>query len=283
MARIRTIKPDFFRHETLFEAERSSKLPLRVAFAGLFTAADREGRFRWQSRVLKLDVLPFDEVDFGKVLDTLAEHGFIVKYAVGADIFGHIPSWSKHQHVNQREAESVIPAPDSEGASTCKHVQTHGEGKGREGKGREQEGKESSVELKLDGGPVTRIFEHWQAEFGKRKAALDPKRRRTIQSALKLHDEPTLRQAISGYRNSPFHMGENDQRTVYDDIELFLRNATNIENGLKFARGPPAPALSAVAQARAKLRESINGNGRVVSEQTGTSDSSLGQAAGVLR
>lgn len=146
-----------------------------------------------------------------------------------------------------------------------------------------EEGSTNPVPQKRDDGPVERIFGHWQTEFGKRKAALDPKRRRTIQAALKIHDEATLCAAIAGYRNSPFHMGENENRTVYDDIELFLRNATNIENGLKFARGPPAPAMSAVEQARQKLRQSVNGNGRVVSEQSGESNSSLGQAVGHLR
>ena len=48
MARIRTIKPEFFRHEALYEAEHETGLPLRVAYAGLWTAADREGRFQWK-------------------------------------------------------------------------------------------------------------------------------------------------------------------------------------------------------------------------------------------
>jgi hypothetical protein len=281
MARIRTIKPEFFRHEALFEAEKASKLPLRLAFAGLFTAADRQGRFKWQPRVLKLDVMPFDEIDFGKVLDTLADRGFIVKYELEGEYFGHIPSWCKHQHINQREAESDIPAPDSEGARTCTHVQTHGEGKGREGKGREGEG--GVVELKLDPGPVERIFGHWQAEYGKRKAVLDPRRRKAIQRGLESYDEPTLREAISGYKLSPHHMGQNDQRTVYDDIELFLRDSKRIEAGINFARAPPARVQSAVEMAREKLR-GLNGNGRVVSEQSGGSgQGGLGPVAGFLR
>ena len=38
MARIRTIKPDMFRHEGLFQAESQTGLPLRVAFPGLFAS-----------------------------------------------------------------------------------------------------------------------------------------------------------------------------------------------------------------------------------------------------
>lgn len=72
MARIRTIKPEFFRHAGLFDLEQETGLPLRVAFAGLWTAADREGRFAWKPRELKLDCLPFDLVDFSRVLDALS-------------------------------------------------------------------------------------------------------------------------------------------------------------------------------------------------------------------
>jgi hypothetical protein len=131
MARIRTVKPDFFRHEGLFDAERTSGLPLRIAFAGLWTAADREGRFAWSPRTLKLDCLPHDAVDFDAVLDALWQHGFVKKYQVEGREYGFIPSWLKHQHINQREAQSHLPEPLSE--STCTHMHARGEGKGREG------------------------------------------------------------------------------------------------------------------------------------------------------
>lgn len=146
-----------------------------------------------------------------------------------------------------------------------------------------KEGSSNPVPQKRDDGPVDRVFEHWRLEHKHPKAVLDPKRRRVIEAALKAHDEATLCASITGYRNSPHHMGENQARTVYDDIELFLRDAKHIEAGLRFARGPPAPTLSPVAAARQKLRESANGNGRVVSEQSGQSEGSLGQAVGFLR
>lgn len=146
MARIRTIKPEFFRHVELYEAEKASGLPLRVAFSGLWTVADREGRFRWKPRVLVLDVLPFDEVDFSAVLDALAEWGFIVKYQVGADTFGCIPSFPQHQHVNQREPASSIPSPDDACARTCANIPAHGEGKGRG-----QEGKQNNAPSQASG------------------------------------------------------------------------------------------------------------------------------------
>lgn len=111
---------------------------------------------------------------------------------------------------------------------------------------------------------------------------MDPKRRKVIASALATYDEATVCAAISGYKQSPHHMGQNERHTVYDDIELFLRDSKHIEAGLQFARGPPR-VLSAVEMAREKLRGG-NGNERVVSEQGGrTSDGSLGQAVEPVR
>lgn len=117
MGRIRCVKPDLFRHEGLFEAERKTGLPLRVSFIGLFTTVDREGRFRWRPRQLKLDVLPFDEVDFANVLEALRTHGFIVHYLSGGEEYGAIPSWHKHQVINNRESASCLPDP-----AQCQHV-----------------------------------------------------------------------------------------------------------------------------------------------------------------
>ena len=152
MARIRTVKPELFRHEALFEAEQQSKLPLRLAYIGLFTTCDREGRFKWKPRALKLDVLPYDQVDFSRVLDALVTHGFIVKYAFEGDEFGCIPSWSQHQVINNRESTSLLPSIEE--STTCTHearvvdasvtplVHTQVEGKGKEGK---RKGKDSLV------------------------------------------------------------------------------------------------------------------------------------------
>ena len=157
MARIRTIKPEFFRHEGLFEAEIKYKLPLRISFAGLWTACDREGRFKWKPRALKLDVLPYDELDFSRVLDALLTCGFIVKYEKDGEYFGCIPSWHTHQVINNREMESVLPSIEEsitytrasrvDDALATPLVHAQGEGKGKEGKGK---GKDSAIVSRPD-------------------------------------------------------------------------------------------------------------------------------------
>ena len=111
MSKIRTVKPELFRHEQLFEAEQNSGFPLRLIFIGLFTVVDAEGRFRWRPRQLKLDILPYDEINFTAALSALVEFGFVQRYEYEGEYYGYIPTWHKHQSINQREPESVLPDP----------------------------------------------------------------------------------------------------------------------------------------------------------------------------
>ena len=102
MGRIRTIKPAFFKHEELFDLEANSGLPIRLSFAGLWTIADKQGRFKWKPRAIKSDVLPFDDLDFELILDELVGAGLLIKYEVGGELFGCIASFSEHQRPNSR-------------------------------------------------------------------------------------------------------------------------------------------------------------------------------------
>lgn len=92
---------------------------------------------------------------------------------------------------------------------------------------------------------VDRIFVHWQSVHDHKTAKLDPKRRKLIREALKLYGEDELCRSLSGYKNSPHHMGQNDHNTVYDSIELLLKDAKRIDAGLRFFDSPPRTDLSA--------------------------------------
>lgn len=125
MARIRTIKPGFFKDGDLYDAELASGLPLRVAYAGLWCIADREGRFEWKPREIKTDVLPYDSVDMAKVMDALSACGKLLKYRCNGNVYGLIPKFKKHQYVNKNEAQSTIPAPDNDGECTTQEPEAH--------------------------------------------------------------------------------------------------------------------------------------------------------------
>jgi hypothetical protein len=95
---------------------------------------------------------------------------------------------------------------------------------------------------------VASIFDHWRTAHGHAQAKLDPKRRKAIVSALKSYSEADICQAITGYLNSPHHMGQNERGTKYDDIELMLRDAKHIDAGLRFYREPPRTDLSSLSR-----------------------------------
>lgn len=135
MGRIRTIKPSFFKHEELFEAEKASGLPLRVAFSGLWTVCDRDGRFAWKPRALKTDVMPYDELDFVNVLEALVKFGFVEKYTAAGREYGQVPTFLEHQVINPRESKSAIPCRDASPRVNPVTNPAHGEGKGREEEG----------------------------------------------------------------------------------------------------------------------------------------------------
>lgn len=160
--RIRTVKPELFLHHALFKAEREDKLPLRLAYIGLWCAADREGRFKDEPERLKVQILPYDQdVDFSRVLHALTTRGFIVKYAVDGASFYYIPSFKVHQVINNRERPSTIPDPTQcagtkdvdasrtreprvTDASPTREQKDQVEGKGREGN-MERKGKEEAT------------------------------------------------------------------------------------------------------------------------------------------
>lgn len=104
-----------------------------------------------------------------------------------------------------------------------------------------------------DRAPEQRVFDHWVALMGKnpRRTVLSPDRRKLIRKALELYDEDTLQLAIEGCACSAFHQGDNDSGALYNDIELILRNARNVE---RFADKAEAERVRERAQALIERR-----------------------------
>jgi hypothetical protein len=190
--RIRSVKPEFFKHEELFEVEREAKLPLRLAFAGLWCAADREGRFKWRPRQLGTDILPYDNVDFSRVLDALTTRGFVVRYRVGDEWYGWIPKFTAHQVINTRERASVLPdlsqaeevvdaCPTRAPRVTETHVPAQGEGKGKE-RNKEQGTTRDAVVLPetLDVPEFRQCWSNFQEHRRKLRKPMTPQAERLI-------------------------------------------------------------------------------------------------------
>lgn len=132
MARIRTIKPEFFTSEDIV-----SLTPLaRVFYIALWCEADREGRLDWKPGTLKMRYLPGDNCDVAELAGELIDAGLIVLYEASGKKYAEIPTFKTHQVINNRESESTRPARNFDASARVK-----AEGKeGREGKGKEREG-----------------------------------------------------------------------------------------------------------------------------------------------
>jgi hypothetical protein len=136
MARIRTIKPDFFTSEDICALSPRA----RLLYIGLWCEADRQGRLQWSPKTLKRRYLPDDDCDIDAVCQELLMRDLVRLY--GEDDLAFIPTFLEHQKPNPREAESTLPAPDVHPSNLDLHAsnpdlhpQVGKERKGREGKG----------------------------------------------------------------------------------------------------------------------------------------------------
>lgn len=90
--------------------------------------------------------------------------------------------------------------------------------------------------------PLVKVFEAWKASTGRTSATvLDPKRRKRVLLALQNYALNDVLDAVRGWENSAFHRGENPEGKKWNDLDLLLRDSTNIEKFRDLARGPRQP------------------------------------------
>jgi hypothetical protein len=129
MARIRTFKPEFLRHEKLQELESvyCGNYPMFV-FMGLWSVSDKNGVFEWKPKQLKLDIYPFLEFDMEMTLNILFENGFIKKYEYENKIYGYVVNFKKHQNITGTEKLNDARYPEPiKGINEDRQVQTEKE------------------------------------------------------------------------------------------------------------------------------------------------------------
>lgn len=164
MARIRTIKPEFFTSESV----GALSWPARLTFAGLWTYVDDRGRAKDNPRAIRGALWPNDEetvssADVNQFIEELVEHHMVCRYTVGIANYLHVINMRKHQTINKPSASKLpdcpihnapYPAPDEvtedSGSTTGALPEpsgrtTGGNGSGSgSGSGKEVEGKRAS-------------------------------------------------------------------------------------------------------------------------------------------
>lgn len=141
MARIRTIKPEFFTSEDIVSLN-----PLaRLLYIAMWCESDKEGRMAWKPKTFKMRYFPADECDINVLCKEITDAGLVKLYG---GLYAYIPAFHAHQHINPRESASQLPSPDIdlqditrqprvEHASTTRQSRDSDTQVGREGKGRE--------------------------------------------------------------------------------------------------------------------------------------------------
>lgn len=169
MARIRTIKPEFFTSADIVELTPLS----RLLYISLWCEADREGRLSWNVKTLKMRYLPADDCSVEELSSELVNQGLIKIYEVDGKNYAAIPSFKSHQVINNREKNSEIPSCTDATLTRESAVKAEGrkEGKGKEGKGREgkEEGGDKSQDEFSFIGDVIKLkhpdFEKWKKAY----------------------------------------------------------------------------------------------------------------------
>ena len=113
MARIRSIKPEFFKHLELQELENEYRGQyVMFVYAGLWTQCDKNGVFFCNAKVLKNEILPYVDFDMQKSLDILEKRGYFIKYSVNGRDYGFVQNFSKYQFCSANEKKQPAKYPE---------------------------------------------------------------------------------------------------------------------------------------------------------------------------
>ena len=164
MARIRTIKPEFW------EDEKLAKLPVyaRLLFIGTWNFADDNGVLLANPVLMKSHIFPYEDIGISTIsewIDLLVENGMLIRTTYNGKDYLVIRKFLIHQKINRKSIRINIPLPvvlkvideynKTHGVLTESSLQEReqGIGKRNDGTGMEEEMKEESAPV---GRPIHR-------------------------------------------------------------------------------------------------------------------------------
>lgn len=251
MARIRSIKPEFFRSITI----ATLSFGARLTFEGLWCYADDQGRYRYEPGLLKGDVWPLDQQVTAEHVagwvDEQLDAGLLCEYSSGGRRYLHIVNWLEHQVIknpsqpkwpacprDQHGGRSTPALPQDSPSPTPLEVEVEVEVE-EENYGGAKAPIDSDERNRPEPVADTRqVFDAWTASLppGTSRRFTTP-RRRAIQARLREFGLQDCLDAAGGWRNDPW-----DGRAEQNDITILFRPG-NFERMRDFWRnGPPVRA-----------------------------------------
>jgi len=153
MARIRTIKPEFWTSEQIVECSPIA----RLMFIGMWNFCDDGGNHPASYKTLKMEVFPGDEISLSQIeqyTNELIKNNLIVRYSGGNEReYWHVTGWD-HQKIDRPNPKHPEYEPHKivDHSTSNKRTiddQSPQEGKGMEGKVKE-ETKEKIIKKEID-------------------------------------------------------------------------------------------------------------------------------------
>lgn len=114
MARMRSVKPEFWTDPDMADLSRDA----RLLYIGLWNLSDEHGRVRGDARYLKGQLFAYDDdlpaAAVEALVDELDKLGKVVRYEHDARPYLHLPTLATHQRLEPERVPSRLPAPPSE-------------------------------------------------------------------------------------------------------------------------------------------------------------------------
>lgn len=108
MARIRTIKPEFWTSEQVVECSRDA----RLLFLGMLNFADDSGILPGSVQRLRMQVFPGDDISLESIrglVNELVRIGLIEEYDVEGSVYWRITGFTAHQRIDQPTFRHPLP------------------------------------------------------------------------------------------------------------------------------------------------------------------------------
>lgn len=162
MARIRTIKPEFWTNEKVLGCSPVA----RLLFIGMWNFSDDTGRMQFSPKTLKAQIFPGDDIgldDIVRMIDELSSNGLLQIYFVENKGYLCVLGWN-HQKIDKPQ-KSKYPEPPEYSTNDRRMVAP--DLKGMEGNGRELNGQDGAS------APIVNLFPKPDAPPSEEKSYYD--------------------------------------------------------------------------------------------------------------